>query len=40
VLAGLLIHWAIERPLVDLGRALRNRLARRTIAAAPMRAMP
>jgi peptidoglycan/LPS O-acetylase OafA/YrhL len=40
VLVGLLIHWAIERPLVDFGRALRHRLARRAIAARSVRAVP
>jgi peptidoglycan/LPS O-acetylase OafA/YrhL len=38
VLSGLLIHWAIERPLVDFGRVLRGRLAPRPIAE-PVRAV-
>jgi len=31
VLVGLLVHWTIERPLADMGRALRGRLAARTL---------
>ena len=39
VLAGLLVHSAIERPLADIGRALRHRLAPRSIAAVSVRAV-
>jgi peptidoglycan/LPS O-acetylase OafA/YrhL len=38
VLAGLLVHRAIERPLADIGRALRRRLAQRAIAG-PVRSL-
>jgi peptidoglycan/LPS O-acetylase OafA/YrhL len=38
VAAGLLVHWAIERPVADFGRALRHRLAPRVIAE-PVRAL-
>jgi hypothetical protein len=38
LLTGILIHWAIERPLVAFGRALRGRLAPRPVAA-PVRAL-
>lgn len=39
VLAGLILHWVIERPLIELGRAVRLRLSSRSVAA-PVRAAP
>jgi peptidoglycan/LPS O-acetylase OafA/YrhL len=37
IVTGLIVHWLVERPLVDLGRILRRRLAPRPLAA-PVRA--